>query len=144
MFARLNDAEAPEGLDGIREVIGRSFPELMVDYAQAVSLAGTGSPEVAGVPRFTSYDMTGMDKTPFSFLLSRGPFPYPVTLRDRQLWLPLGEPVTIAGEMGPNGFRVHDFRADRAGEQAVIWISAPAHVVLVVTRIPDQSAGTTE
>ena len=144
MFARLNDAEVPEGLDGIRQVTGRSFPELMVDYAQAISLAGTGSPELAGVPRFTTYDMTGMDRTPFSILLQHGPFPYPVTLHDRQPWLPLGEPVTIAGEIGPNGFRVHDFRADRAGRRAFIRISAPAHVVIVVTRIPDQSAGTTD
>ena len=46
LFARLNDAATPTGLDGVREVTGRDFHELMLDYAQAVSLAGTGSPDL--------------------------------------------------------------------------------------------------
>ena len=138
LFARLNDASVPVGLDGIREVVGRPFEELMVDYAQAVSLAGTGSPVVGGVPRFTSYDMTGLNRGPFSSLLANGAHPYPVTTDGQRLWRPLGEPIAISGEMGANGFRVHDFRADRAGEQAIILINAPAHARLVVVRIPDQ------
>ena len=146
MFARLNDAAVSEGLDGIREVTGHSFAELMVAYAQAVSLAGTGSPEVAGVPRFSTYDMTGMNQAPFSRLLGTGRFPYPVTITGQgqraPLWLPLTEPTTITGSMGPNGFRIHDFRAERAGDRTTIWIAAPEHVRLVVTRIPDQMGRT--
>ena len=141
MFARLNDAAVPAGLDGVEEVTGHSFAELMVAYAQAVSLAGTGAPEVAGVPRFSTYDMTGMNRIPFSRLLSTGRFPYPVTItgsgEHAPLWLPLAEPTTITGSMGPNGFRIHDFRAERAGDHATIWVTAPEHVRLVVTRIPD-------
>ena len=142
MFARLNDAAVPAGLDGVEEVTGHSFAELMVAYAQAVSLAGTGAPEVAGVPRFSTYDMTGMNRIPFSRLLGTGRFPYPVTItgsgEHAPLWLPLAEPTTITGSMGPNGFRIHDFRAERAGDHATIWVTAPEHVRLVVTRIPDQ------
>ena len=145
MFARLNDAAVSEGLDGIREVTGQSFEELMVAYAQAVSLAGTGAPRVAGVPRFSTYDMTGMNKTPFSMLLADGRFPYPVTItgsgRSARLWLPLAEPITVTGLIGPNGFRIHDFRAERAGDRAMIRVDAPEHVRLVVTRIPDQMEG---
>ena len=138
LFARLNDASAPVGLDGIREVVGRRFEELMIDYAQAVSLAGTGSPVVSGVPRFTTYDMTGMNRTPFSTVLANGVYPYPVTREGERLWRPLGEPIAIVGEMGANGFRIHDFRAERAGDRATIRVDAPEHVRLVVVRIPDQ------
>ena len=142
MFARLNDAAVPVGLDGIREVTGRSFEELMLAYAQAVSLAGTGSPEVAGVPRFSTYDMTGMSRYPFSSLLADGRFPYPVTITgsgsSAPLWLPLAESTTVSGPIGANGFRVHDFRAERAGDRATIRVDAPRHVRLVVVRIPDQ------
>ena len=142
MFARLNDAAVYVGLDGIREVTGRSFEEVMVAYAQAVSLAGTGSPVVPGVPRFSTYDMTGLNRTPFSILLDDGRFPYPVTTGgsgpSAPLWLPLAEPTTITGPIGPNGFRIHDFRAERAGDRATIRVDVPEHVRLVVTRIPDQ------
>ena len=142
MFARLNGATVSEGLDGVREVTGRSFEELMVAYAQAVSLAGTGSPEVAGVPRFSTYDMTGVNRYPFSTLLNDGRFPYPVTItgsgRSAPLWLPLSESTTISGWIGPNGFRIHDFRAERAGDRATIRVDVPEHVRLVVVRIPDQ------
>ena len=81
MFARLNDASVPVGVDGVQEVTGRTFAELMIDYAQAVSLAGTGAPEIAGVPRFSTYDMTMMNRRPFSTIfLGTGRYPYPVTI----------------------------------------------------------------
>ena len=141
LFARLNDAGTPVGLDGVREVTGRDFHELMLDYAQAVSLAGTSSPEVPGVPRFTTYDFTGLN-VGFSHLLHDGRFPYPVTTTgtgpETPVWLPLAELTTIEGEIGSDGFRVHDFRAEAAGDRAVFRVSAPEHVRLVVTRIPDQ------
>ena len=102
MFARLNDASVPVGVDGVQEVTGRTFAELMIDYAQAVSLSGTGAPEIAGVPRFSTYDMTMMNRLPFNtFFLSDGRYPYPVAITgsgpDAQLWLPLAEATTISG-----------------------------------------------
>ena len=139
MFARLNDAAVPLGLEGMREVTGRTFGELMVDYAQAVSLTGTGSPEVAGVPRFSTYDMTVMNGRGFSHLLENGRFPYPVTTTGTGFWLPLAESTVIEGKIGRDGgFRIHDFRAERAGDRATIRVSAPDHVRLIVTRLPDQ------
>ena len=143
LFARLNDAATPLGIDGIREVTGRTFEELVVEYAQAVSLAGTGVPEIAGVPRFSTYDMTGLNGRPFrSYVLTSSRFPYPVTLvgwgHGAPLWRSLAEPTTIAGLIGPNGFRVHDFRAESAGDKALLRVTGPRHVRLIVTRLPDQ------
>ena len=142
LFARLNDAAVAVGLDGIAEVTGRTFDEIMIAYAQAVALAGTGSPEVDGVPRFSTYDMTGFNHTPFSTLLSDGRFPYPVTTTgtgpEAPLWLPLAESTAIEGPIGHDGFRVYDFRASAAGDRATFRVGAPEHVRLIVTRIPDQ------
>ena len=143
MFARLNDAAVPVGIEGLREVTGRTFGELMIDYAQAVSLTGTGSPEVAGVPRFSTYDMTVMNGVGFSHLLRNGRFPYPVTTMgtgsESPAWLPLAESTVIEGEIGRDGgIRIHDFRAERAGDRATIRLGAPEHVRLIVTWLPDQ------
>ena len=143
MFARLNDAAVPVGLDGIREVTGRTFGELMIDYAQAVSVTGTGSPEVANVPRFSTYDMTGINGPGFIHVLQTGRFPYPVTTtgtgREAPIWLPLAESTTITGPIGRDGgFRIHDFRAERAGDRATVRVRAPEHIRLIVTRLPDQ------
>ena len=146
MFARLNDAAVPVGIEGIREVTGRTFGELMIDYAQAVSLTGTGAPEVAGVPRFSTYEMTAMNNHGFPRTLQNGRFPYPVTTTgtgpSAQLWMPLAESTTITGPIGrAGGLRIHDFRAERAGDRATIRLSAPDHVRLIVTRLPDHRIG---
>ena len=143
MFARLNDAATPLGVDGIRQVTGRTFEELVIEYAQAISLAGTGAPNIAGVPSFSTYDMTGLNGRPFiPYVLTSSRFPYPVTTvgwgHGAPLWRSLAEPTTIAGRIGPNGFRVHDFGAERAGDKAVFRVTGPAHVRLIVTRLPDQ------
>ena len=143
LFARLNDAAVPVGIEGIQEVTGRTFGELMIDYAQAVSLTGTGAPELAGVPRFSTYDMTAMNYYGFSYVLQNGRFPYPVTTTgtgpSAQRWMPLAESTTITGPIGRDGgIRIHDFRAERAGDQATIRVSAPDHVRLIVTWLPGQ------
>ena len=143
MFKRLNDAATPVGVDGIQQVAGRTFEELMIDYAQAVSVTGTGAPQIAGVPRFSTYEMSGLNRGPFSPRLGNGRFPYPVTISgsgaSAPLWRPLAESATFSGLIGPNGFRIHDFRAERAGDRATIRVDAPEHVRLVVVRIPDQA-----
>ena len=86
--------------------------------------------------------MTGLNNYPFSTLLSNGRYPYPVTITgsgpSAPLWLPLAESATFSGWIGTNGFRVHDLRAERAGDRATITVDAPEHVRLVVVRIPDQ------
>ena len=97
---------------------------------------------VPGVPRFTTYDFTGLNGPLFSHLLADGRFPYPVTRtgtgRDAPVWLPLAESTMLEGEIGSDGFRIHDFRAEAAGDQAVFRVDAPRHIRLVVTRLPDQ------
>ena len=143
LFARLNDATTQVGMDGLLEVTGRTFEELMIGYAQAVSLAGTGAPDVAGVPRFSTYDMTGLGGAPFlPYVLTSSRFPYPVTTvgwgTSVPLWRPMAEPLTISGPIGPNGFRVHDFRAENAGDETFIRVDGPEHVRLIITRLPDQ------
>ena len=141
MFRELNDSGAPVGLQGIRSVTGHTFEELIVEYATAVSLAGTGAPVHDGVPNYTTYDFTGTDRDPFYDWPGR--FPWPVTMSGdgsgAQLWLPLGTSTTLAGTVGHDGLRVHDFRANQVGEVGVFRVEAPPDARVIVVRIPDQS-----
>ena len=141
IFLDLNDSGTPGGLEGIERVTGRSFAELIAAYAAAVSLAGTSSPALGGAPGFTTYDFTGTNRPPF--FERTGRFPWPVTTtgsgREAVLWASLGASTWLPGLLGPNGVRIHDFRADRAGETGVFRLEAPADVRALVLRIPDQS-----
>ena len=69
---RLTATETPPGAAGIEEVTGRPFKELMLEYATAISLAGTGAPRLPGVARFSTYDFTGLGgAAPGHLLLGR-------------------------------------------------------------------------
>ena len=136
---RLVATETPAGVAGIEEVTGRSFAELMLEYATAISLAGTGAPRLAGVPRFSTYDFTGLEY--FCCLEEPGRYPWPVTTSgegpDAPLWVPLGESRTMEREIRANGVQIYDLRASARGEGAILEVGAPDHVSIVVVRIPD-------
>ena len=138
---RLVATETSAGVAGIEEVTGRSFAELMLEYATAISLAGTGAPRLAGVPRFSTYDFTGLEY--ICCLEEPGRYPWPVTTSgegpDAPLWVPLGESRTMEREIRANGVQIYDLRASARGEGAIVEVGAPDHVSIVVVRIPDLS-----
>ena len=142
---RLTATETPPGAAGIEEVTGRPFKELMLEYATAISLAGTGAPRLPGVARFSTYDFTGLG-APHQGLCcwdEPGRYPWPVTTSgegpDARLWVPLGSSRTIEREIRAGGIQVYDLRASARGEGAILEIGAPDHVGIVVTRVPDLS-----
>ena len=138
---RLIAAETPAGVAGLEQITGRSFAELMLEYATAISLTGTGAPRLPGVPRFSTYDFTGLEG--ICCLDEPGRYPWPVTTSgegpDATLWVPLGVSRTMEREIRANGVQVYDLRASARGAGAVIEIGAPDHVGIVVARIPDLS-----
>ena len=142
---RLTATETPRGVEGIQEVTGRPFAELMLEYATAISLAGTGAPLLPGVARFSTYDFTGLGMPQQSICCwdEPGRYPWPVTTSgdgpDARLWVPLGSSRTIEREFRAGGVQVYDLRASAGGEGAILEIDAPDHVGIVVARIPDLS-----
>ena len=138
---RLIAAETPTGVVGIEQVTDRTFEELMLEYATAISLAGTGAPRLPGVPRFSTYDFTGLED--MCCLDVPGRYPWPVTTSgegpDAPLWVPLGVSRAMEREITATGVQVYDLRASAPGEGAIIEIGAPDHVAIIVTRIPDLS-----
>ena len=151
---RLGDAEfmnrlvatgTPPGIAGIEQVTDRSFADLMLEYATAISLAGTGAPRLPGVARFTTYDFTGLDGPHRGMCCwdEPGRYPWPVTTSgegpDARLWVSLGRSRTMAGEITATGVRVYDLRASLPGEGAILEISVPSHVGVLLARIPDLS-----
>ena len=140
---RLVATETPPGVAGIEEVTDRSFAELMLEYATAISLAGTGAPRLPGVPRFSTYDFTGLEGERRGLCCwdEPGRYPWPVTTTGEgpgaTLWIPLGASRAIEGEITATGVQVYDLRASGGGEGAVLEIAAPDHVGIVVARVPD-------
>ena len=140
---RLVATETPPGIAGIEEVTGQPFAELMLEYATAISLAGTGAPRLPGVPRFSTYDFTGLGGEHQGICCwdEPGRYPWPVTTTGAgpgaTLWIPLGASRRIEGEITATGVQVYDLRAAAAGEGAVLEIAAPDHVGIIVTRVPD-------
>lgn len=140
---RLTATETPPGVAGIEEVTGRPFAELMLEYATAISLAGTGAPRLPGVARFSTYDFTGLGVPRQGICCwdEPGRYPWPVTTSgerpDARLWVPLGSSRTIEREIRAGSIQVYDLRASAVGEGAILEIGAPDHVGIVVARVPD-------
>ena len=145
LMKRLVATETPPGVAGIEQVTDRSFAELMLEYATAISLAGTGAPRLPGVARFATYDFTGLEEPRAGVCCwdEPGRYPWPVTTSgegpDATLWIPLGASRMMEGEVTANGVQVYDLRASARSEGGIVEIGAPDHVGIVVARIPDQS-----
>ena len=138
-FRDLNDAATPGGFQGIEDVTGSSWPELMVEYAIATSLAGTSAPIKEGIPVFKTYDFTGLNIKEH-FFETPGRYPWPVTATgETTLWVSLGVSRRLESQLAYNGLLIHDFRAAASGDTAAFRVEAPPHVRAIVVRIPDQS-----
>lgn len=142
LFRSLVDATTAVGIGGIEEVTGSTWADLMVEYAVATSVAASGAPVMGGVPRYSSYDFTGLNIEGGYFFRHDGRYPWPATMHgegtEAQLWVRMGVPRRVEGMLAQNGLRIHDFRAEQAGETAVIRIEGPDHARVVVVRLPDQ------
>ena len=142
LFRNLNDSATPGGIQGIERVAGQQWEDLMVEYAVAASLAGTTAPIREDVPRFKTYDFTGLNIEDY-FFKHPGRYPWPATMTgegsEALLWAPLGVSRRLEGQLAQNGLRIHDFRARRAGDTALFRVEGPPHARAIVLRIPDQS-----
>ena len=141
LFRKLNDVETSADIGGIEKVTGRTWEQVMLDYAIATSLSGTGAPVAGDAPRFKTYDFTGLSIEGY-FFDHPGRYPWPATMsgedEEAPLWVALGVPRMLKGTLERNGLRIHDFRAERVGETATFRIEGPSNARVVVVRLPDQ------
>ncbi|MDE0245320.1 MAG: putative Ig domain-containing protein [Gammaproteobacteria bacterium] len=142
LFRELTDSATPVSFEGLERATGASWEDLMTEYAVAASLAGTSAPAIEGVPGFRTYDFTGLN-IERHFFERPGRYPWPSTTsgdgNDAVLWVSLGVSRRLEGQLAQNGLRIHDFRADAAGDTAVFRVEAPAHARAIVLRLPDQA-----
>jgi hypothetical protein len=120
----------PAGANGLPVLTGKSFAALMVEYAAAVMLNGTGAPGPARA--FTTYNfpsaagVLGNQSPP-------GRYPHPVT------GTPSNPSVAFAagswnGAIGNAGLRIHDFTSSgTVSAEITVTVDQPARVV--VTRL---------
>ncbi len=130
LFQELNDSGARTGINGISDLLGMTWTELLEEYYAAILLNGTGAP----VPErgFTSYDFP--DFTDGLLTQQRpGFFPWPVNL--------IGDTRTQSftsflspGTIGPSGLRAYDLISDGEGlglEVRVETTRDPIRIVVV-------------
>jgi len=116
--------------------VGRTFSELMEEYAVAVMLNGTDAPPP--LRAITSVDFPSTmnansvinpDYRPF------GNYPWPVTLSEAGDGSVSLETATYRGPMGESGLRIHDFTSNGTGQGAEIEVYAPPLARFIVVRL---------
>lgn len=136
LFRLQNDSLTTAGPAGYPELVGKTFSELMEEYAVAVMLNGTEAP---APPRaFTSVDFpSAMSSTSVHHTASRplGSYPWPVTPTGGEIASVSLESATYSGPMGESGLRVHDFTSNGTGQGAEITVSAPSMARVIVVRL---------
>jgi hypothetical protein len=141
-FLQQNDSLAPPGVEGLESLTGRSFPQLMVEYAVAVMLNGTSAP---APPRaITSYDFVSAievwcfaaDNPPCDGSTAGpvGTFPWPVTTAANGVMSRPFADAIFSGRIGAAGLRIHDFHASGSASAEVL-VSAPSGTRVVVLRL---------
>lgn len=140
LFRLQNDSLTVPGPAAYPTLVGRTFSELMEEYAVAVMLNGTEAP----MPQraFTSVDFSeAMSSTLVYSEASRpfGAFPWPVTRSIGELGSIRGtvslETAAYSGSMGESGLRIHDFTSNGTGQGAEVTVFAPAGAKAVLVRI---------
>lgn len=142
LFRQQNDSLSPAGVAGLQAVTGRSFPELMVEYAVAIMLNGTGAPAPARA--YTGYNFPSAveiwcfaaDNPPCegSPPGPAGTFPWPVTTLSTGVMSRPFVDATYSGKIGAAGLRIHEF-SSTGGNDAEILVSAPTGTRVVVVRV---------
>jgi len=137
LFRLQNDSLTTAGPEGYPTLVGKTFPELMEEYAVAVMLNGTGAPPPARP--FTSFDFPSAMSTSLVYSAATRPpglYPWPVTLDDDGPGSVSMETATYEGPMGESGLRVHDFVSNGTGQGAEIAVgSLPAGARMILVRI---------
>ncbi len=109
-FVALNDSTAPAGTAGIEQMTGKPVPELIVEYATAMMLNGTGVPQPERT--FHTYDFpSATHQLLRPEFQPEGLYPWPRTG-------PTPAPFrsgTWVGGLAPGGIRFYDFRSDGTG-----------------------------
>ena len=127
LFLSQNAASTPTDLLGLETVTGRSFDGLLVDYAVAVMLSGTGAP--APAHGFTTYDF------PSALSILPGgttvPYPYPVTAVGSNPSATFTSGGTWSGPIGNAGLRIHDFVSNGSAADLTVQVEEPAKLVVV-------------
>ncbi len=132
-FAQMTSAATAPGPSGLATLTGTTFSDLLIEYASAVILDGTGVSPPARA--FTTYDIAsvmGIDVGPDP---PDAPFPYPVTaVGSDPSWS--FQSGSWSGPIGNAGLRVHDFVSNGTGTHAeiVVQVGPPARLVIARLR----------
>jgi hypothetical protein len=130
-FTQLNDSLTATGSTGIKDVTGKSWQELLDEYATAIMLTGTGAP--APERAFTSYDLPDVTSGLYSTIQPPGRYPWPVNVSGETLSAPFSPSVNM-GTIGPSGIRIFDLNSDGSGlgvEVEVRTTREPLRLVVV-------------
>jgi hypothetical protein len=136
LFHAQNDSLTVAGPDAYPDLVGRSFADLMEEYAVAVLLNGTGAPPP---PRaFTSVDFPSAISAPSVSSGATRPFgtyPWPVTMTEIGPGSVSLETASYSGHIGESGLRIHDFTSNGTGVGAEVTVFAPAGARVVLVRV---------
>lgn len=140
LFRLQNDSLTAPGPDAYPTLVGRTFSELMEEYAVAVMLNGTEAPPPQRA--FTSVDFPrAMSSFTVYSEASRpfGVFPWPVTKSSGKGGSIRGtvslKTATYSGLMGESGLRIHDLTSNGTGQGAEVTVFAPTGSSAVLVRI---------
>jgi hypothetical protein len=131
LFRQQNTASTPPGLGGFPVLTGKTYEQLLTDYAAAIMLNGTGAPAPARA--FRTYDfpsaMTALAGGPSA------PYPYPVTAVGSNPSASFAS-NSWTGQIGNGGIRIHDFVSNGTGTgtDITVQVEPPARVVVVRLR----------
>lgn len=142
-FREQVDSLSPAGVAGLESLTGKSFAQLMEEYAVAVMTNGTPAPQPTRA--FSEYDFVSAVET-FCFAAdnppcdgsSAGPagtFPWPVTTQSDGIMYRFFNDATFQGKIGPAGLRIHELRSNGTGQGAEIVVDGPSDAKVVVVRI---------
>jgi hypothetical protein len=130
LFTVLNDSLSASGPQGIKDVTGKQWNELMDEYISAFLLNGTGAPQPEW--RITSYDFpdvtTGLLQTQ-----RPGFYPWPVNVSGDNTTQDFAAFLS-QGTIGPSGIRVYDLTSTGVGlglEVEVETTRDPIRIVIV-------------
>lgn len=134
-FVSLNDSLTASGDGGIRDLTGKSWAQLLDEYASALMMNGTGAPQPDW--GFTSYDFpdvtAGLLQAPHQ---PPGFYPWPVNVSGDNTTQIFSSFVS-AGYVGPSGIRVYDLTSDGSGAGISVRVETtrePVRIVVVRVR----------
>jgi hypothetical protein len=112
-FSSQNDSLSASGVPGILDLTGKSWRQLVEEYAAAIMYNGTGAPQPARA--FTTNDfVSGLTELLLESAQPEGYYPWPVNLSGSATTSAFTS-GTYSGPVGASGIRVHDFTSNGTG-----------------------------